>query len=52
MSQRPKNERQFENLSRGLIAVPGENGTLVSWRFLGTDSNSLTYNFIVAVKAE
>ena len=42
--QRPKNERQFENLSRGLIAVPGENGTLVSWRFLGTDSNSLTYN--------
>ena len=42
--QRPKNERQFENLSRGLVAVPGENGTLVSWRFLGTDSNSLTYN--------
>ena len=31
--QRPKNERQFENLSRGLVAVPGENGTLVSWRF-------------------
>lgn len=42
--QRPKNERQFENLSRGLVAVPGENGTLVSWRFLGTDSNSLAYN--------
>lgn len=42
--QRPKNERQFENLSRGLVAVLGENGTLVSWRFLGTDSNSLTYN--------
>lgn len=43
-SQRPKNERQFEYLTRGLTAVPGENGTLISWRFLGTDSNSLAYN--------
>lgn len=41
---RPKNERQFEALSRGLTAVPAENGTLVSWRFLGTDSNELSYN--------
>ena len=42
--QRPRNERRFEYLTRGLVAVPGENGTLVSWRFLGTDSNSLSYN--------
>ncbi len=41
---RPKNERRFENLTRGLTAVPAENGTLVSWRFLGTDSGSLFYN--------
>lgn len=43
-SQRPKNERRFEYLTRGLTAVPGENGTLISWRFLGTDSDSLSYN--------
>ncbi len=41
---RPKNERRFEYLTRGLVAVPGDGGTLVSWRFLGTDSNSLCYN--------
>ena len=41
---RPKNERRFEYLTRGLTAVPGEGGTLVSWRFLGTDSDSLCYN--------
>lgn len=41
---RPKTERQMENLSRGLTAVPGDGGTLVSWRFLGTDSNNLYYN--------
>lgn len=43
-SQRPKNDRRFENLGRGLTAVPDDNGTLISWRFLGTDSNSLSYN--------
>lgn len=43
-SERPKNERRFEYLTRGLTAVPGEKGTLVSWRFLGTDSNALSYN--------
>lgn len=42
--QRPKVERQMENLGRGLTAVPGDGGTLVSWRFLGTDSKSLYYN--------
>lgn len=41
---RPKTERQMENLSRGLTAVPGDGGTLVSWRFLGTDSKDLYYN--------
>lgn len=41
---RPKMERQYEDLSRGLVAVPGEGGTLVSWRFLGTDSEKLMYN--------
>lgn len=41
---RPKVERQMENLSRGLTAVPGEGGTLVSWRYLGTDSKDLYYN--------
>lgn len=41
---RPKNDRRFEYLTRGLTAVPGEGGTLVSWRFLGTDSNDLCYN--------
>ena len=41
---RPRIERQYDDLSRGLVAVPGEGGTLVSWRFLGTDSNKLQYN--------
>lgn len=41
---RPKTERQMENLSRGLTAVKGEGGTLVSWRYLGTDSKDLYYN--------
>lgn len=43
-AERPKMERQYDDLSRGLVAVPGEGGTLVSWRFLGTDSDSLCYN--------
>ncbi|MCD8391294.1 MAG: hypothetical protein LUD03_05600 [Firmicutes bacterium] len=43
-ANRPKNERRFEYLTRGLTAVPSEDGTLVSWRFLGTDSEDLTYN--------
>ena len=43
MSKRPKNERQFENLSRGLVAVR-EKRNACKLAFLGTDSNSLTYN--------
>ena len=38
---RPRIERQYDDLSRGLVAVPGEGGTLVSWRFLGTDGKTL-----------
>lgn len=41
---RAKSARQMENLSRGLTAVPGEDGTLVSWRCLGTDSRNLCFN--------
>lgn len=43
-ANRPKVERQMENLSRGLIAVKGDGGNLVSWRFLGTDSQRKSYN--------
>lgn len=43
-ANRPKTERQMENLTRGLVAVPTDGGTLVSWRFLGTDSKDLCYN--------
>lgn len=42
--QRPMMPRQMEALSRGLTAVPGADGVLVSWRFLGTDSKALQYN--------
>ena len=34
----------MEYLDRGLVAVPGDGGTLVSWRFNGTDSKNLTWN--------
>lgn len=43
-ANRPKSERRYDYLTRGLTAVPGDGGTLVSWRFLGTDANSLSYN--------
>ena len=43
-ASRPEINRQYEDLSRGLVAVPGDNGTLVSWRFLGTDADALSYN--------
>lgn len=41
---RPKVERQMENLSRGLIAVRSDNVNFVSWRFLGTDGQDKSYN--------
>ncbi|MGN0180891.1 MAG: stalk domain-containing protein [Candidatus Ornithomonoglobus sp.] len=41
---KPETMRRMEYLDRGLTAVPSEDGVLVSWRFLGTDSQSLSYN--------
>lgn len=41
---RPYSPRRMEYLGRGLTAVPSDSGVLVSWRFLGTDSDKLTYN--------
>lgn len=41
---RPSQIRRMEYLDRGLTAVPGDGGTLVSWRFLGTDSKDLKWN--------
>ena len=36
--------KQAEDLDRGLLAVPAKDGgILVSWRYLGTDSSSLTF---------
>ncbi|MGN0107893.1 MAG: stalk domain-containing protein [Hominilimicola sp.] len=36
--------KQAEDLGRGLVAVPAKDGgILVSWRYLGTDSSSLTF---------
>jgi len=37
--------RQMENLSRGLVAVPQEDGSMfVSWRLFGTDPETLAFN--------
>lgn len=36
--------RRMEYLDRGLVAVPNDDGMLISWRFLGTDSQSLKFN--------
>lgn len=41
---RPMQLRQMEYLDRGLVAVPAANGALISWRLLGTESTSLSYN--------
>ncbi len=41
---RPKTERQYDNLSRGLVAVKDDSGVLISWRYLGTDAANLCYN--------
>lgn len=39
-----KGSRRMEYLDRGLSAVPSKDGVLVSWRFLGTDSDAVTYD--------
>lgn len=36
--------QQAELLNRGVVAVKTSNGVFVSWRFLGTDSKSTTFN--------
>ncbi len=36
--------RRMEYLDRGLVAVPCDDGMLISWRWLGTDSQFLKYN--------
>ncbi|NUR72434.1 MAG: carbohydrate-binding protein [Hamadaea sp.] len=36
--------RQMEDLDRGLISVRSGSGNLVSWRLLGTESSSVTFN--------
>ena len=38
-------QRLMENLDRGLIAIPQQDGSVaVSWRVLGTDPDALTFN--------
>lgn len=36
-------KREVETLTRGLTVVGVKNGTLVSWRYLGTDSQNTTF---------
>lgn len=36
--------RQMENLDRGLVAVQVEDGVFISWRLLGTDPESVSFN--------
>ena len=43
------NEREFttrrlEHLNRGLVAIKTNDGIFVSWRWLGTESNTVKYN--------
>ena len=37
-------KRQMEFLNRGLVAVKVGNGVFLSWRMLGTDSKSISFN--------
>lgn len=37
-------QRQMEYLDRGLVAVKTNEGVFVSWRWLGTESNTVKYN--------
>ncbi|MBK3639151.1 rhamnogalacturonan lyase [Streptomyces sp. MBT33] len=36
--------RQVEKLDRGLVSVHTDSGNLVSWRWLGTDPNDVSFN--------
>ncbi|HEX3044260.1 MAG TPA: cellulose binding domain-containing protein, partial [Bacillota bacterium] len=40
----PGGARQMENLDRGVVAVKVSNGVFVSWRVLGTENSSVSYN--------
>lgn len=35
---------QVENLDRAVVALPSSSGVLVSWRMLGTDTDSISFN--------
>jgi hypothetical protein len=37
-------QRKMENLDRGLVAVQTGNGVFLSWRMLGTDPKSISFN--------
>ncbi len=37
-------QRQMEDLDRGVVAVKVNNGVFVSWRMFGTESESVAYN--------
>ena len=41
---RPVSLKQMEALDRGFVAVKSEEGVFLSWRFLGTDSETLAFN--------
>ena len=36
--------RQMESLKRGLVAVKTDNGVFISWRLLGTEPSSVSFN--------
>lgn len=41
---RPVSLKQMEALDRGFVAVKSEGGVFLSWRFLGTDAETLAFN--------
>ena len=45
--QAENNSAQLEHLGRGVIAIPSQSGGIfVSWRYLGTDSESTTFDLM------
>lgn len=45
MAAHARGERQMENLSRGIVAVPlREGGVFVSWRMFATDADDVRFN--------
>lgn len=37
-------QKQMEYLDRGVVAVPNDEGAFVSWRYLGTDPENITFD--------